>query len=159
MQKNWWKIFCVEMRDIAAVSYLHCVFECQQDIESLILGQVLHVDTVVDVTQLLGSDRVWCVHLSRLPIMPLPLLWGSSLQKISRNKVIKFTQWTLVFNIFKTKGFPTENKKKIHIPREITCIFLPFSTANFSHIYTCSTFIRWMKLFGGGFSVWRIWPC
>lgn len=78
-------MFCVEMRDIHTVSYLHCVFECQQDIEPLILSQVLHVDTVVDVPQLLGSDRVRGVHLGRLPIMPLPLLWGSSLQKISRN--------------------------------------------------------------------------
>lgn len=77
------------MRDIHTVSYLHCVFECQQDIESLILGQVLHVDTVVDVTQLLGTDCVRGVHLSRLPIMPLPLLWGSSLQKKSKTFINK----------------------------------------------------------------------
>ena len=63
-----------------AVAHLDCVFEREEDVQPLVLSQVLHVDAVVDVLQLLGTDGVRGVHLRQLAVWTLPLLGSCRLQ-------------------------------------------------------------------------------
>ena len=62
------------------MTHLDSVFQGQENIQALILSQVLHVDGVVDVTQLLGTESVGRVHLRWLSIKASPSLGGGSLQ-------------------------------------------------------------------------------
>ena len=95
------------------------MFECEQHVESLILSQVLHTDTVVDVPQLLSPDCVGSVHLRHLTVRTPPSLGGGGLEKTTKlitSHVYKYngpnigTQIVWRENVLAARLVPTSNR-------------------------------------------------
>lgn len=55
------------------------MFECKQNIKTLLLAQTAKDDAAIEIPKLSGPNGVWCIHLGHFPIRRLPLLRGSTL--------------------------------------------------------------------------------